>query len=450
MTNTPTPSATAAPMTVSAARILRDLGRDPIAGLERIATRADGALVRLNAVAMRPYLVLHPDHVARVLSDSERYPREGMLWKPIQRLEGHGIAGEGPQWRTSRKMLQPLYTLQNTHRLAPAVAAAVDEAVDLLAKRVGTGPFDLVTEMTRITHHVLIRVFFGNRISTVDADRLGTAISTAFGAIGWRMILPMVPMAVPLPGDRAFARAVRVADEVIYPLISSAHDGDDDLVTRIKAARDDAGAPFTPGAIRDDLVGMFAAGTETTAVTLTWLWMLLAAHPPVAEQVMDEVTGVVGTSAAGPEHLGQLVQTYMVLQETMRLYPIGWMVPRTTAVADTIDGVTISPGSIMLTSAYLTHRLPSLFAEPDRFDPQRFAGRRPFDGKRPPGYMPFGHGPHRCLGEHFAVAEVLLVVAGILRRFRPQIVGAPHIGLRPKATTTLRPRATPQMVLRPR
>src|SRR5690606_5622839 len=100
------------------------------------------------------------------------------------------------------------------------------------------------TEMTRVTHHVLIRMFFGNRISTVDADRLGTAIATAFGAIGWRTVLPMVPMAVPLPGDRPFARAVRVADEVIYPLISSGHDSDDDLVARIKAARDDTGAPF--------------------------------------------------------------------------------------------------------------------------------------------------------------------------------------------------------------
>jgi cytochrome P450 len=436
---TPTPKL----MPVSTVRTLRHLARDPIAGLERIAEQADGAMVRLHVGVMRPYLALHPDHVARVLGDSERYPREGTLWKAIQRLEGYGIAGEGPQWQTSRAVLQPLYTLRGTRRLAPAVAAAVDEAIDLLVRRVGDRPFDLITEMTRITHRVMIRIFFGNRISDVNADRLGTAIADAFGAIGWRTLLPMVPDAVPLPGDRVFRRACRAADEVIFPLVRTGRDGDD-LVARILAAETDAGVPFTAQQVRDDLVGMFAAGTETTALTLTWLWLLLGANPASAGQVGEEVAEVVGDSVPEPEHLDRLAQTRMVLQETMRLYPIGWMVPRTVATADTIDGVEVAPGSIMLVSPYLTHRLKALWPDPTRFDPTRFAAGRPA------GYVPFGLGGHRCLGEHFAVAEAMLVAAGILRRFRPEIVGAPHLDLRPRATTTLRPRARPQMVLRPR
>ena len=422
---------------------------DPIAGLEAIAAKSGGIPVRLNLGVMRPYLLLQPEHLEHAWGSGDVYRREGTLWKAIQRLEGYGIAGEGPRWKASRKILQPEFTVQHTRELTPMVAETVAEACERLVARAAGQPFDVITEMTRITHHVLIRLFFGNRISDLDAERLGTAISDAFAAIGWRTLLPMVPNAVPLPGDRTFNRAVRIADEVIYPLIDdSIRRQSDDLVSRFVVAKDEVGETFDRQRVRDDLVGIVIAGTETTALTLTWLWLLLAMHPDVLDRVSSEVTSVVGVDTTLAEHLPHLRYSRMTLQETLRLYPVGWMMPRTVAAADVIDGVALRPGDTVLLSPYLTHRLPSVWDDPERFDPERFD-----DVKRPRGYLPFGFGGHRCLGEHFATAEALLVIAELLRRYRPRIVEPEDVGpqaLRPAAAASLRPKVRPKMVLVPR
>jgi cytochrome P450 len=398
----------------------------------------------LNLGLIRPYLVTEPGHVDHVLRHAEVYRREGMLWQPIQRLEGTGIAGEGPRWRTSRRALQPLFTMRHTRGLGDQVAASVAEAMDLLAARAGADPVDVLDEMMRITHRVLIGVFFGNRIAAADADRLGRAVGAAFESLSWRMLLPFVGGAVPLPGDRTFRQAVKVADEVIYPLIRGAGDSDD-LVTHLVDALDEHGARLDERRIRDDLVGMFVAGTETTALTLTWLLLLLDAHPQVMRQLTAEAAEVVGDGPAQARHLPQLTQTRMALKETLRLYPVGWVLPRTVARDDVIDGVRIRRGSTVLLSPYLTHRLPHIWPDPARFDPQRFADDTPHTRT---GYLPFGAGSHACLGEHFAMAEAQLAAASLLHRFRPQLVG--QRSLKARLAASLHPEDRPRMLLHPR
>ncbi|WP_432828289.1 cytochrome P450 [Dactylosporangium sp. CA-092794] len=440
----PIPAAPDVLIDVPAWRLLRS-ARDPMAAIDAIGRETNGALARLHLGPARPYLVTHPAHVEHVYRNADRYRREGMLWKPVRRLVGTGIAGEGERWRTSRRILQPLFTLRHTRSMSDAMAAAVGEAVELLARRVADGrPVDVLTEMTRITHRVLIRVFFGNRIREDDADRLSTAIDAAFVALGWRIALPWVGHAMPVPGDRAFAKAVRIADEVIYPLIRTARPDDDDLVAHLVAARDEHGEPLEEARIRDDLVGMVVAGTEVTALTLTWVWVLLDAHPEVFARLSEEAAAVVGGGDPRPEHLPRLEQTRMVLRETLRLYPVGWVLPRLLTADDTLGGVPIRAGSTIMLSPYLTHRLPGVWPDPLTFDPQRFAGQ-----ELPRfGYLPFSAGPHSCLGEHFGHAQAQLAVAAVLARFRPELVGPRS--LRPRATASLRPWHRARMVLRPR
>lgn len=413
--------------------------RDPLGGFERIGRESGGALARLNLGLTRPYLATHPDHVQHILRRPETYRREGMMWEPIRRLEGDGIAGEGPSWQVSRRILQPLFTARSINNLLASMSAAIDEALDGLSAHTTGEPIDVVTEMTRLMHRVLIRVFFGNRISPEDGDLLCAAISTAFQSLGPRMLLPFVGEAVPLPGDRAFRRAVDTVDRLMYPHIQ-AHRGEDagDLVALLAAAHSGDGDPAGDKRVRDDVVSMFVAGTETTALALTWLWLLLDAHPEVARDVADE---------SGHEELSKLVLTRMVLHETLRLYPVGWILPRTAAQPDVIDGVTLRRGSTVLLSPYLTHRLDGFWDEPYSFVPQRFTPDREQRRHRF-AYFPFGAGVHQCLGSHFFIAEGQMVVSGMLRRFRPELVGPRS--LRPRATASLRPRVRPQMILHPR
>jgi cytochrome P450 len=443
---------------VPARRTLPRLAHRPLRAFERIGRECNGALAQLSLGPTRPYLVTHPAHVQQVLLNIDTYRREGMLWKELQRLEGDGLAGEGPTWQRSRRMLQPLMSARGVNTLLGGLAAAVDEALGELAERSRDGrPVSLLPAMTRITHRVLIRVFFSDQISDPDADRLGHAINTALRIIRWRMLLPSVGDAVPLPGDRAFRRAVGTIDTIMYPLIRAYRSGEitrdqpaegngTDFVAMVAHAVDDNGEPLEEKRVRDDVVAMFVAGTETIATTLTWLFLLLDRHPEIAAGVAAEAADVIGNSPLRPEQLPALVRTRMALEETLRLYPPGWLIPRRVARPDAIGGTDLSPGDTVVLSPFLTHRLAAFWPDPYEFRPERFAPGQ--ERRHRFAYLPFGVGAHQCLGDHFALREAQLAVAGLFSRFRPRLHES--TSMEPRVAPMLQPRRRPQLVLEQR
>jgi len=436
--------------TIPAYRTIPRLARNPLNAFEEIAQESDGAIVRLHLGLFRPYLVTHPQHVQQVLRDEDsHYLRDGMLWKPLRRLNGNGIAGDGPAWAASRKMFQTLFAAKHIASLVDQMADAVAEAVDALDEAAGSGTLiDGFAEMNRIVHRVLVRVFFGDHISLAEAERLGAAINTAFTSLGSRMLLPFVPGSIPMPGDAAFHRAVRTVDEIIFPLVReriSRPVGGTDMVARLCEARDENGDPPEVQLVRDDLVAMFIAGTETTALALTWLWVLLDSHPEVAANVTAEVDRVVGRARLRRAHVAQLRYTKMVLHEVLRLYPAGWVLPRTVKVPHLIDGVAIHAGATILLSPYLTHRMEQFWPQPGAFDPERFSPEQ-VQGRHRFAYFPFGGGAHVCLGNHLFTVEAQLVVATLLSRYRPELRSGK---VEPQAAASLRPSRPVEMTLRP-
>ncbi|MDQ1646339.1 MAG: hypothetical protein QOJ50_2523 [Cryptosporangiaceae bacterium] len=437
--------------TIGAHRTVPALAADPLGAFERIGTEAGGEVVRISLGLFRPYLVTRPEHVQHVLRDgADHYSRDGMLWKPLRRLNGDGIASDGPGWELSRRLIAPVFSGKNVAGLIDPMAASIAEGVAALADAARSGTkLDATVEMTRIVHRALVRAFFGGRIALADADRLGSAIATAFTSLGSRMLLPFVPGAVPLPGDRAFRAAVRTVDEVIVPLVAAARSGPadrSDIVSLLASATDADGNTLTDRQIRDDVVAMFVAGTETTALALTWLWVLTERSPEVAAALRDEVTAVVGPGPVTRAHLPKLTYTRQVIDEVLRLYPVGWVIPRTVKQDDVVGGVRIKRGSTVFLSPYLTQRRPEAWDSPDTFDPSRFApdraaGRHRFD------YFPFGAGLHQCLGSHFFAVEAQLVVAAMLTKYTPSVPNAGEI--RPQASASLRPRGTVTMTLKP-
>ncbi len=449
----PAAAGTRAP-TVPFRRTVPRLARDPLAALESFGGWRDGNVVRLNLGLFRPYLLTRPEHVQHVLRDNpDRYRREGMLWEALQRLEGDGLAGEGPTWRPRRRLVQPLLSVRSVTKLVEPMAEAIAEVVDEWDPAVRERrPLDIGTEMTRLTQRSISRAFFGGRIGHADADRLGPAIAKAMSSLNTRLVLPFVPDAVPLPGDRAFRRAVRTVDDVIYPLVRQSQDTapDDsgvDLVSLLTHAKDENGDLLTDRQIRDDLVAMFVAGTDTTAVALSWLWVVLDQNPDVAQIMYAELDRVLDGQSPTAAHLAELTYTRMVIQELLRMYPVGWFLPRLAASADVIDGVRIKAGATVVISPYLTHRLPDHWERPDEFNPLRFtaeaaAGRHRF------AYLPFGAGPHTCVGANLFTTQAQLVAATVLRRYRPVSRGGERIP--PRAGAALHPSRRVEVVFQPR
>ncbi|MCO6010668.1 cytochrome P450 [Actinoallomurus purpureus] len=443
------------PRTARNVRLYRSIPallRDPMGEVEKIG-RFAGELVRVDFGIFKAYVATHPDDVQHILrDDSANFLRNGTAWRPLRRLFGDSILGEGPDWELSRKALQPLLTTRHVHSVAGRMAEAVNDAIEPLTGPARDGSSVKATpEMARIVNRTVLSVFFGGKISAADNDRLAPAFDQVAKAVAFRFLLPFLPESVPVPGDRAFREAVQRIDDVLMPLIHKQRRTDDaspDFFSALCQARTADGGEVSDRWIRDNLVAMFATSTETTVGALTWLWPLLDAHPQVAARLYDEIDRVVGRGPVQAEHLSDLTYTRQVLQEVLRLYPVGWLFPRTAVAPARLGGVRINAGDTVLLSPFLTHRLERFWDRPRSFDPDRFATDRTADGGRRHryAYFPFGGGPHQCIGMHAFTTEAELVVAGVLSRFRP--VSCSAVPVTPRIGPTLRPRRDVDLTLR--
>jgi len=159
----------------------------------------------------------------------------------------------------------------------------------------------------------------------------------------------------------------------------------------------------------------------------------------------EELATVLGDRTPAFEDLGKLVYTRAVIQETMRMYPVGWMIPRVATEADVIDGVTIPKNAMVVMSQYATHRDPRFWRDPDTFEPERFLEESPNLPRY--AYFPFGGGPRQCIGHHLATAMMQLVIASVIPRVTMTHASKTPVAL--QSTITLRPRGGLRMKLRP-
>jgi len=194
-------------------------------------------------------------------------------------------------------------------------------------------------------------------------------------------------------------------------------------------------------------MNLLIAGNETTAVALSWAWYLLHKHPEVERKLHGELEEVLGGRAPRFEDLPKLSYTHMVFREAMRLCPPGWIISRRPLEDDEIGGYLVPAGTTVLISPYVTHRNPDYWDKPEDFDPERFSPER--SASRPEfAYLPFGGGPRKCIGEHFAMTEGLLILATVAQRYRLRLV--PGYPVEPEPLVTLRPKRGVLVVLESR
>jgi cytochrome P450 len=205
----------------------------------------------------------------------------------------------------------------------------------------------------------------------------------------------------------------------------------------LMSARDDDGDAMSDVQLRDELVTLFLAGHETTAIALSWTWYLLAHHPLVKDRLVAELFGEMDRRPATVADLPRLPFADAVVKEAIRLYPPAYVLGREALTDCEIGGYPIPAGATLFMSPWVMHRDPRWFASPEKFLPERW-----LDGLavRLPrfAYMPFGGGPRICIGDRFAMMEAVLILATIARRFRlervsdTEVVPFPSITLRPE------------------
>jgi len=209
-----------------------------------------------------------------------------------------------------------------------------------------------------------------------------------------------------------------------------------DLLARLISARDsETGGGMTAKEVRDQVVTIFMAGHEITAQALSWTFYLLSQHPDVEGKLHDELAAVLGTPRY--EDLARLRYTRMVIEETMRLFPPAHTIGRQPLGEDQVLGHRIPAGSTVLILPWLLHRKPTLWENPNCFDPERFAPEHTAPHPRF-AYIPFGAGPRICIGAAFAMAEAMIILATAAQRYRLRL--KPGFAVEAQGLITLRPR----------
>jgi cytochrome P450 len=260
----------------------------------------------------------------------------------------------------------------------------------------------------------------------------------------------MPPLYVPTPRNLEFKRSKALLDRVVLELIASRRkeQAQDDVLSLLLAARDEeSGAKMTDQQVKDEVITFFTAGHETTAAALAWAWYLLAQHPQAQEDLHDEARARLQGRMPSADDLQHLPLATAVFEESMRLYPPAWGIPRETIDEDEVDGYPLPKKAIITLSQWTTHRHPAYWSEPDSFRPERFltgAG----EGRPKYAYFPFGGGPRACIGNFFALLEGPLVLAALAQRFSFTLVREHEVI--PDATFTLRPKTGVKVVLRKR
>ena len=341
--------------------------------------------------------------------------------------------------------MQPLF---HKRRIA-GYAEEMVECAERLQSRWRDGEVrDLHQEMTRLTLAVVGLALFAADVEA-EATEVGAALTEAMESLQ-RFMLPFYGALerLPLPGPRRMRASRRRLDQTIYRLLAERRAKPrGDLLSLLLEARDEQGEPMPDTQVRDEAMTIFLAGHETTAVTLTWTWMLLARHPAIEARLHRELDEVLGRRAPTVDDLSKLTFSDMVVKEAMRLYPPAWLIGRRALVDVELGGYDVPAGSIVILSPWVTHRDARFFADPLRFDPERWT--RQAEAARPRfSYFPFGGGIRRCIGESFALMEAKLLLASIAQRWRLHLDPAQRVGVLPRIT--LRPRYGMRMRLEAR
>ncbi|PTL81650.1 cytochrome P450 [Vitiosangium sp. GDMCC 1.1324] len=323
---------------------------------------------------------------------------------------------QGEPHRLQRKLLAPIF---QPRRLAAFSTTMVQFTLDTLERWQDGQHIDVVHEMGLLTMRVAGKVLFDVDFLNESPELNDAVITTVEHLEHMTSSMPPLPLFVPTARNRKALRALDTISRSMKAMIDERRHhvraDSNDLLSLLLQQRDDEGQPMDDGQIRDHIMTFFAAGNETTAFTLSWVLYLLARHPEVHARVRHEVDSVLGGRPPTYEDLPALGYLLQVIKETLRLYPVVYMQARCAVRDLEIDGYAIRKGQMLLIPPYCIHRDSEYFPEPERFDPERFSPEREKQIPRH-AYMPFGAGPHTCIGNHFALMEAHLIMATLVQR----------------------------------
>ncbi|MCW1914615.1 cytochrome P450 [Luteolibacter sp. GHJ8] len=412
--------------------------RDPLTWIPRWAEKY-GDVFTIGSPIGSATVVASPELARQVLADRySHYIEKGRSYAVLRILMGNGlVTSSGEFWRGQRKLTQPAF---HRRRLDAIFAMMVERSRHFAEELVeAREPVDISPLFSQLTLEIISRAMFSTDVDASAGSvgrHVATLNETALRMLRqpWRFFLPRT---FPTPFTKTEFHARATLDAIVHGIIDRRRQGgedhDDLLSMFLSACDEETGRGMTNEQLRDEVMTMFVAGHETTANAMCWLLHLIATHPEIEAKLLDEITAAGDALDTGS--LAAYPYTRRVVEESLRLYPTIWSVGRRCTKEDELGGFHIRPGTTLLIPIFHFHWGERWWDEPRKFDPDRFLpDRRP----SPEIYFPFGAGPRTCIGNQFALQELVIMIVVFLRRMRFQpVAGFP---VEPDALITLRPK----------
>ena len=432
-----------------------EFGRDPLNFLLKLQHENE-RIVQLRIVYLNVNLLLNAEDIKYVLQEHSKAFIKGRAYRVLGQILGNGmLTSHGEFWHRQRKLAQPAFYKQ---RLALLVDIMNDETMTMIKRwettieqQNGSDILAMTKEMMATTLLIVTKSLFGVSIDTNQIAHISYDIDTLNEILSVQMRTPVrFPMWIPTKVNQQFKASSNRLNAVIQEIISTRRNAikinpeaqfDDLLQMLITAKDEDTNEQMTDKQLRDEIVTLFIAGHETTAMAMSWAMYLLSQHPEIVQKMRSESQEILGENLPNFENIRQLTYTSQVVSEVLRLYPPAWAISRQVMENQNIGEYLIPAKEQVFFSPYLLHRNKAYWTNPEEFNPDNFL---PEQIKQRPSYayLPFGGGPRLCIGNNFALMEMQIMLALLVKYFDfekiEEVFPDPQITLKPKGNMPIK------------
>jgi cytochrome P450 len=444
--------------TVSRARCLADsveMARNPVQVLDRY--NADyGDTFRFYIGGLKEAIVtIDPAVIQHVLkTNANNYHKSEIQVKRMGHFLGKGLlTTDGEPWRNQRRLIQKGFDRKQLDALSSIMQDSVAESLRNFDNQIQNGPVDIYPQMMKITFAMVARSLFGARLRDEDIDLVSHTICTVQEFIVRQTLQPYLNPWFEVSGELRKHEEMRTrADAVLLEYIKRRRNEPpgSDLLQNLMDARYADGEGMSDEMILSESMQLLVAGHETSSNGLSWILYLLSSRPDCLARMRDEFESVLGDAPLSHGDVAKFEFATQVIQESLRLYPPFWMIDREAVADDQIGEVSIPRGTMVIVYVYGAHHAPRYWADPEKFDTDRFVKAN--DKVRTPfTYLPFGGGPRGCIGNHYAMLQILMILSEIVRKYdfelaagqtieaRPMVILRPKHGIRMSFTNAVAP-----------
>ena len=413
----------------------REMVKNPILVFERYRQQL-GPTFEFRFGGMRRTIVTaDPDLLKHVLKDNNsNYHKSHIQVKRFVEFQGVGLTNShDDHWLRQRKLLSMGFTRSRLAEMLPIQIGVLNDFMKDLDDDVQKGSVDIHDQMVKFTLRSVGKSLFGSQLTRAELEQFAAAIAEIQQFIVKKVVQPYLMPWYAISGQNRKYQDIRIkADEIVMAYVEKRRKDpgseSDILQLMLTMPYKDTGGLMTDETVKIEILQLLVAGNETSTTAAAWAFYLLAKHPEHLATIREEIETVFGDREVDHALLHKLTYTIAALDECMRIRPPFWMIDREALTDDEFRGVKIPAGTTVVPYIYGVHHNAAVWADPERFDPGRFAAGVA-DGIHHFAHIPFGGGPRVCIGQNMAKMQILLVMSAIIRKYDIELCDDNEVGM---------------------